>query len=244
MARSPIQMLDSSDSLDTLWEELAYSDARFRSDPDASALAEPFGVLIDRVILTEQGQRTVWRREIEAQAACDADTVLIHALVANIERDLLHAERQGRSAPRYRRYFGRTARDISRLGLASTLEHVQGWPTSLASEPEPALSAHAEPLTALIARGRASLQRRADATSARADHRAREIVALFDDANAARLSALGELLRIAPTRDQAPTWASGFFRRSNSKKRRRAAEAEDNGGTVDPAAPGGPFVTD
>lgn len=205
-------------SLDAIWEELVYTEAQILNDANASDLASPIGALIDRVHAVRSGQLGAWRAEIHAQARVDTAGEALGAAITAIADDLSRAGDRDRRSPRWRRYFGtRSSADVRRLGLERQLRIVRSWPGSLATEPEAALQAHADALTSAVATGDDAVAARADAAAARRDHRARDIAALVDAANAARLDLYGRLTRRASTRKLDRRWPSRFFRKSAAR---------------------------
>jgi hypothetical protein len=98
------------------------------------------------------------------------------------------------------------------MGLESELSQVRGWAASLATEPEQSLKDHCTRLAALVAAGDAALEKRRVAMGARSDHRARAIMSLVDDLNAARGSLYGNLVSKGSQAGMAGDWPSRFFK--------------------------------
>jgi hypothetical protein len=87
----------------------------------------------------------------------------------------------------------------------------------LKSEPEKQIKALATQLHSDIDYGDACVAERRKAVAATADHRARDILSLVDDANAARLSLHGVLTQRAAKLKLAKSWPDRFFRHATRK---------------------------
>lgn len=209
-------------SLSSIWEDLVYTHARLEKNEHARDLAKGVGALVSRTEKLMLGQLAVWRDEVVAQAAVDDGNDRLDETVDEIDRELLHADKGERTA-RHARYFTHAPNEVIRLGLESELPVVREWPASLASEPEKEIKALAKTLKEDIAYGEAAVAARRKAIAATADHRAREIVSLIDDANAARLSLYGALAQRAVKAKLAKSWPDRFFRHGTRKAKRVAA---------------------
>lgn len=224
---APIRTIQHSDSLDTVWEELVYTEARLESDKDAKDFAKDIAELIERTEGVRQGQLKVWRAEIAAQARVDAADDALDDDVDDVDTELLHVVRQNRSSPRYKHYFSKPKHEVIRLGLQSQLGKVRTWPDSLKNEAEKTLQKLGTRLAATIEEGDAALNARLTAAQQRAMHRVTEIIALIDDVNAARRSLYGALVTRGEERGRDPEWAGRFFRRTvRSPKKVKAGEPE------------------
>lgn len=221
-----VRTIQASDSLDTIWEELVYSEARFLGDPLTRDLAEPHAALLTTLDAVRVKQRAAWRDEIIAQAGIDAVNITLDSLTTDFGARLLSVVRGNRASPRWRRYFPGAVFEIVRLALGRQVAAVRGWPNSLRGEPEAEIKPFGDRFETVTKQADAALQARIDAASRRNDHRVREVLALIDDVNAARTSALGRLLQRAVKNDLPREWAEGFFRRS---QRRASAATEDDG---------------
>ncbi len=178
---APIRTIQNSDSLDTVWEELVYTEARLGSDKDAKDFTKDIAKLIEQSEAIRQGQLKVWRAEIAAQARVDAADDVLDDDVDDLDTELLHVVRQDRSSPRYRHYFSKPKNEIIRLGLESQLGKVRTWPDSLKNEAEKTLQKLGTRIAATIAEGDAALSARLTAAQQRAVHRVKEIVTFIDD---------------------------------------------------------------
>lgn len=227
-----VRMLQDSDSLDSIWEECVYSEARLAHDEHAKDLTPVMGKLVARVEKTWQSQRAVWRAEILAQAGVDATDDELDVQVTELSQALLLVTKGDRKHPRFVRYFSESPTHIVRLGLQSEVERVRGWPASLKGETEKPLIQLGKGIDATLSAADKVLADRVAAASARADHRVREIVALVEDANAARLSVYGALALRVEKHGLPRDWPSGFFRRATRTPRVAAAPVPTS-----PAAP-------
>lgn len=222
-----VRTIQLTESLDAIWEELVYTEARFLGDPLTRDLAAAHAELLARLESVRAGQRAAWRDEIVAQAAVDTHNGRLDVTTTSFGAKLLAAVNGQRGSARWRRYFPDSVSDVVKLALGRQVARVRGWVPSLRGESEPEIKAFADRFEQHLADADKALQARVDAASARNDHRVREIVALVEDVNAARLSALGRLLQRAVKNDLPREWSESFFRRS---QRRASAAAADEGG--------------
>ena len=167
-----IRTLQEDESLDSVWDELVFTEARLKGDQDGKEFVSLVFSLIARLEEARKGQLAARREEVAAQAVVRAADDALDDCVQAIGRALLDAERGNRQSVRYKRYFTSTPSAVVRMGLESELSRVRGWVASLASEPEQSLkdSRHAprrhhqagrsRPRAAPPSRGRAQRPRR------------------------------------------------------------------------------------
>lgn len=213
-----IYTIPTDASLDAVWTELVYTEARLLKSRDAEDLRPAIAELLARLDRVRTGQYAVWRAEIVAEAGVAAADDDIDDDVTGIDRKL-QAEIPGkaserRKSPRYKRYFREAPSATIRLGLQSELGKVATWPASLRTEPETSLQEAGVALEGHVTAGHAALTERTNAFGATADHRVREIVTLVDDVNGARRSIFGVLVQRATERGLPPDWPHRFFRKS------------------------------
>lgn len=214
-----IRTLRDSLSMDSLWEELVFTEARLLGDEHAKEFAPTMRQLMERLERVRTSQLSAWREEIAAEAAvAEADDLLddwVHALdvalLGILEQDTLSA--------RYRRYFSDAPSSIMRLRLESQIVRVRPWAESLASEPERALQELGTRLRALIARGNAVLERRRRAAALRQDHRVRTIKPMISDINDTRHALFGTLTKKAVDLHLPRAWPNRFFRQGRRRAR-------------------------
>lgn len=208
-----IRTIDHDEALDSIWDDLVYTEARLLKDASTADLAPAIAGLLGRLETTRSGQLAAWRAETIAQAGVDdADDDLDDA-VADISVEVLHAEKQDRSSARYKRYFSQAPHLIIKQGLQTEIQTVQGWVKSLKSEPEAALQSLGARLDKVIENAASVLKERVDAASKRADHRVRDIYALVDDINGTRRSIYGILVQRGEEQKKPKDWPNRFFRR-------------------------------
>lgn len=224
---SPIVTIQHDDSLDSVWQELVYSEARCLKDVNAKDLAPHFTVLIERCEAVRGGQLKAWRAEIVAQAGVDAADDALDDDVEDLHTDLVHIERNVRTA-RYKMYFPRPKGEIVRLGLESELGKVRTWPAALQAEPEKVLQDHGAKLAIDIEAGDVAIKGRQTSAGERALHRVKEIVTLIDDVNAMRRSVYGTLVTRASELKLGLDWPTRFFRRAarSARAKKDAAPSE------------------
>ncbi|MBK6465345.1 MAG: hypothetical protein IPF92_30725 [Myxococcales bacterium] len=224
-------LLRSSESLDGLWEELVYTEARLLAaghKPQAAATSKS----LKRLEALQAGQRAAWRREIVAQATVDVVDDALDDEVETLGRNLLHLEAGNRKTARFKQYFKSAVSTVVRLGLESELPVVRGFISQLAKEPEKVLKDHGKAFTALAKSGDEAVAERRDAAIERAAHRAREILGFIDDLNASRTTIHAELTLQATAGALPRDYADRFFRRST-----RAARAVDGASRPEPTPP-------
>ncbi|UJR83717.1 Hypothetical protein I5071_57880 [Sandaracinus amylolyticus] len=217
---SGIRTIQGDDSLESVRDELIFTRARLLARPETAALAAQLDPLLARAREVRDGQESAWQAEIEAQARVDVADEDLEESIDDVDAELKHLDRDLES-PRRRRYFKKPPSDLRKLGLESTLREIEGWPASLQSEPEASLQGLGRTVETRVGAGRDALQGRTRAAAARGDHRAREILSLIDDANAARLGLLGDLQRLASAQRRDGSWAARFFRRAERTPRPR-----------------------
>lgn len=220
-----IRTLRDSLSMDSLWEELVFTEARLLGDDHAKEFAPTMRQLMDRLERVRAGQLAAWREEIAAEAAvAEADDLLddwVHAL----DVALLGILEQDTQSPRYRRYFSEAPSAIMRLRLESQIARVRPWGEALAGERDPALQALAARLRALLDRGTAALERRRRAAAARQEHRLRIIKPMIGDINDTRRALFGTLTRRAVDLHLPRPWPNRFFRQGTHHAKLEARPA-------------------
>jgi hypothetical protein len=198
--------------MDSLWEELVFTEARLLGDENAKEFSPTIRQLMDRLERVRTGQVAAWREEIAAEAAvAEADDLLddwVHAL----DVALLGILEQDTLSPRYRRYFSDAPSSIMRLRLESQIARVRCWAESLATEPERVLQDLGTRLRALMTKGNAALDRRRRAAAARQDHRVRNIKPMISDINDSRHALFGTLTKKAVDLHLPRPWPNRFFR--------------------------------
>jgi hypothetical protein len=202
-----------TESLEGIWEELTYTEARLMKDALAKDLAPTFATLIERWEKVDRGQLQVWRAEVQAQAEVDAVNDELDELTRELGATLLKVCRGERTSPRFVRYFRENVHAVVRMGLATQAEAMATWPESLASEPEPELTAMGAKLGDVLKGASNALRGRETAAARRSDQRVREVLGFVDDVNAARTSVYGALLQRAAKDGRSPAWAERFFRK-------------------------------
>ncbi len=105
-------------------------------DKNASDLTPELARFVERTEQVRNGQYKAWRAEIIAQAGVDAANDNLDDTVDGLDKSALSIVKQNRSSPRHKRYFAQSASHVIRLGLASEIKRIEGWPTSLKGESE------------------------------------------------------------------------------------------------------------
>jgi len=227
------RLIQYNDSLDVIWEEAVYTEARLLAEKRAAKLAPRMGAFVGKVEAVRAGQYGVWRGEVVAQAHVDAADEALDACVVAVGSELARSD-DDRGSPRRKRYLGdRTAKKVAAQGLESELTVVRAWPDSLVTEEEASLQAQAEPLREAVTAGDAAVAERAKAQSTRRDFMARDKAKLVDGLNDLRTELHAELARKVVPNKLARAWPDSFFRRGTSARGAQGAEAK--GGEEKPA---------
>lgn len=217
MRRMPA-LLRSTDSLDSLWEELVYTEARLLA-ADQKAHAATVAKALKTLEGLQAGQKAAWRREIVAQAHVDSADDDLDERVESIGRDLLYIEKGNRKSARFRQYFKGPVSAIVRLGLKSQLDVVRPFVALLAKEAEKVLKDHGKALTGILKKGEAAVEERASAATDRADHRARHILTFVDDLNAMRTTMHAELTLAGVKKGMTRSYGDRFFKQTSRTSR-------------------------
>lgn len=213
-----VRTLRDSESLDSIADELLFTESRLKSDEHAKDLAPAISELMTRVDQARSGQVAASRAEVTAQAAVAAADDQLDDWIRALDRALQDVVRGNTESPRYKRYFSTAPWSFIRLGLESEISRVRGWVDSLASEPEQALKDLGTTLGKLIAQGEAVLEQRRKAAGTRSDHRVRSITSLIEEVNTARAALYGNLASKGATVGMPSDWPSRFFRRVSRAK--------------------------
>jgi hypothetical protein len=213
------RLIDYSDSLDVIWEEGVYTEARLTSDPHTQALAPRFAAFLTALDAVRTGQYGAWRAEVVAQAAVDTADDGLDDAVKGAGKALDAAVDENHDDPRWKRYVGKsTPKKIAAMGLDAELKVVQSWPESLKTEPEKALRAHAAPLAEAVAQGTAAVAQREQAQARRRDFMARDKAKLVDAFNDLRLDAHADLTKMVVPHKLDRAWPDRFFRKGSNAK--------------------------
>lgn len=218
------------ESLDAIWSELIYTEARLMLDANAEDLAPEFASLLARWEKLGAGQRKVWRAEIIAQVRVDAENDTLDDTTENIGDAVLRAEDKDRTSARYRRYFGaRRPSEVIKLGLESQLGVMKPWVEPLKTEPEEELKKLGGRLEGNVETGTAAVEGRATAAVNSTNFRVRERMRFVDDVNAVRDSVHGILAQRASKKRLGKDWPDRFFRRGPGGGRKKNGDGEDKG---------------
>jgi len=213
-----IATLRTSDSFDTLWEEIVYTEAKLLGDrsPEATKLAKSFSDILKRWAKVRDDRYGHWRIEVVADAGVDTADQNLDEATSGVDDALQHAT-GGTANARYKRYFKVALSLITKLGLQSQLLKLAGWAESLASEPEKEVRDAGKQLAACMKAGDEAITARTKAIGGRADHFARELTSFVDDVNALREGTFGQLIAIGQKRKKrSPSaWAARFFRKGS-----------------------------
>lgn len=228
-----IRVIRGTESLDSVWEELVFTEARLLGDVNAQGFAPTVAALLTRLEQVRGGQLSAWREEVTAEAGVAAQDYRLDNWVRGFDLALLSAVENTQS-PRYKRYFKAQPSRIIRLGLASELSRVRSWVESLTTEPEAMLKEMGTQLKSIVADSDEALERRRRAATTRADHRVREITSLLEDVNGARASLYGALMQKATEVHLPRDWPNQFFRHTSRVPRTQTAQPEPTPAVANP----------
>ena len=221
-----LRTVRDSESLDSVAEELLFTESRLKSDEHAKDMAAPMTALMAQVDQVRLGQIAASRSEVTAQAAVAAAADLLDDWIRSLDRALREVVRGNIESPRYKRYFATAPSSFVRLGLESEISRVRGWVESLAGEPEQILKDLGASLATLLTQGDAALDQRRKAVSGRSDHRVRSITSLIDEINTTRTALYGNLARKAADTGLPIDWPARFFRHGGRSKDEKPEEAK------------------
>jgi hypothetical protein len=210
-------------SLDSLWDELVYTEALCLNDQDAEDLAETFSALVKRVMQARQNQLLSWRSETVAQAQISLRNYQLDRLTTRFSQIFVRlledaAVKDPTSDVRYKSYFVEPLSRLIGRGLETQLPKCKDWPTRLAKEPEQALQEFAPLFEGALRLGQAALDALVEASGARKTQRVQEIVALFEDTNNQRKLMANQLSTREIERKLGSNWSENFFRKEVSSE--------------------------
>jgi hypothetical protein len=214
-----MRTIDRRDSLEVVWGELVYTEARTSADRFASDFAPRMTSLVTEVEEVRRQQLGSWRTEIVAQAEVDAANDDIDELVVEYADTMLFLFKDRKSS-RFTRYFGnQSPHKFVRMGLEAQLAAMKGWPTSIQNEPEEQLKAFAVRFTTAMDEGDVALADRVKAAAARVDFRVKVIEPFIDKVNSVRTTLYADLLKRADEKKLPKGWADTFFRPQTRNER-------------------------
>ncbi len=212
------RLINYDDSIDYIWEEAVYTEARLLADTRATDLAPRMGTILTMIGAVRGGQYDVWRAEIVAQAGVDAADEHLDETVESTGKALDRAVDNEHDDPRWHRYVGNsTIKKIKAQALEAELKTVRTWPESLATEPEKSLQKQSPLLADALARGDAAIAGRTTAAGRRRDFMARDKAKLVDTFNNVRLDLHADLTKRVAAHGLERAWADGFFRKGSAK---------------------------
>jgi hypothetical protein len=218
-------------SLFSLWIEIVHTEVRLAARPSTEDLAPPLTGILERMAAVEQAQRGVMLARMRADARVMVVDQDLDRWTRKLDKELDYILDDKTSHPRYRKYFKGTMKAVVHLGLRSQLAVVREWGAALVGEAEDALKALGAALGGLITAGDGAVAARQQAALGHSKQRIDEIIPLFEDVNAARMSIYAELLKRATDAGERREWAEAFF------VHRSAGGGEDGDAADQEAAP-------
>lgn len=219
-------------SMDTLCDELIYTEARLMADPLTEDLAKGIASLIDKVEKVAVGQDAIWRKEEAAQAMNDACDDMLDDFVFNLEDHLtylLRHERNVRESARFTLYFKMSPRELRRLSLRSQLPEMKTWVNMLKGESEQPLKDLATDLDKLIQKCDKAIAQFDALIAERDTYRTRTIEPLIDEVNSGRTKLLATLIQRADANRKPRDYQERFFKKATRSGAAKSANKETNG---------------
>ncbi len=199
-------------ALDDVLDDLTFTQAALGADPEARDLLPEIAPHLAGWEAARRALREAQRAETAAAAVAAVRDAELDDLVLELARALLEAVHGDANDPRFRRYFSRAPRELTRAGRLVEATTVNAWVPWVRLEPEPAIAALADRLATGSA---ASLAASDAADAAAAQHLAARLRVddTFIAAAAAALEAVhAELVRRGVERGKPQGWADRFFR--------------------------------
>ena len=196
-------------SLSELYFEWLYTTLRIRHAPEAKALVTDADKLLQEVERVMTVERAHEEAVIDGEVAVDWRNYDLDAAVGHF-RNLLSVKRGGRPGQElFDRFFRNKApHEVIRMALRPELALVGPWVASLKADTDIDLSAQGTVLGKLVDAGNDAVAAQDGALQAVRDFRAGPRRKLFDDVNAARQAANGELSKLGKPKE----WVGSFFR--------------------------------
>lgn len=212
------RMIQYDDTIDFIWGEGVYSEAKLLADPRAADLAPRMAHIIASIEAVRSGLYGVWREEIVAQAHVDSADEHLDEVVDGTGKALDRAVDGDHNDPRWKRYIGNSnLSKIKSQGLETEVKTVRTWPESLASEPEQSLQKQGVLVADAITRGGTAITARETATGHRRDFMARDKAQLVDAFNDLRLDLYADLTKRVVANRLDRSWPDSFFRKAAAK---------------------------
>lgn len=209
----PRQILDS-ESLDVVWDELVYTNARLLYDEDTKDLAAPYQKLIERVEDAWKEQRKVWKAETEAQANVDSVNFRTDQRTIDFAFALEGANRKHpQGEQRQARYFPIAPSKIIAMALEGQLPYTESFANSIPKEPESELQSFGAGFAQDVSDAKAALDQKQKAADERRDNRVKTISTLVTEINDARESTYAEIVKRRAPKQKSKDWPESFFRK-------------------------------
>lgn len=195
-------------TIETLEDEIMYTIAALKADPDALDLEEKTRDWFPQVDALRAYDREVRQTLANADASRVVCNERLDMAVVEFGRSLLYEVDNDRSAPRWTGFFPEPPSAFIRKPLNDEVAAVQGW---LGGPSDAILEAHRTALTETSAQAQAAVISSAGESSWRANLRARR-AEVADALTSARDALYTELVLRAQERKLSRTWPDAFFR--------------------------------
>jgi hypothetical protein len=136
----PAPKLPNTPSLETIRDELVFTQARCLADPDAKDLTADLKKRLAEWHDVHATQLELWDAQAIADARISAADDALDSFIDTFSGAMLAVVGQNRADPRYALYFKAAPSDLKRPVLGAELDTLRGWAAHLAKETDPRLS--------------------------------------------------------------------------------------------------------
>jgi hypothetical protein len=206
-------------SLLGLRSHLTYSISRFKAEPLATSHVAPFDAYRAKWDLVHLKELVLNDELTEAQAQIDSCDKLLNELASRCSKIILTITKDNREHSLYTHFFGdESLSDFKRPVLGEQLQAMRGWIGLLEASEHPSLKALGPDLEPVVKAADDAVKAKANVEQKKKLFREDERRKLFDEVNAARKSAHGELAKLPHIHTGLPaSFADGFFRQESAR---------------------------
>lgn len=215
----PAPKLPATISLQTVRDDLVFTEARLSADKNAKDLAAPLRKVIGKWTAVNTTQLECWDAQTRADALVTAADDDIDDFVDRLSAAVLPLVNNDRSAPLYTLYFAMSPSELKRPVLGAELELVRAWEAHLKKQTEKALKAFAVELPGLLKAADDAIKARRDADTENASFRKTGDLATFlVDVENARDELFVALDGRRSEKGRPRAWPANFYRKRQPAK--------------------------
>ena len=195
--------------IDALEDEILYTGASLKADPEAQDVAPDFSTLwLQHLDELRKDERAVRAANLETNAQRAIANVRLDARCEHFGDTLLLEVGKDRNSPRWKGFFPVPVSSFVRQPFADQVQQMTGW----LSSSDPALATHLPELTRWLKASKLSLDQDSDLALTRSAHKQRReaFAAAFTEARDALHDQLSSLAR---EKKLGRLWADAFFMR-------------------------------